>query len=98
MVRVKLPSYYATFENSKRKSTNKDELMRGRYGERISIYSEDLSDPTRENEFWFCTLHFYDQHNGIEHDNLFYSILTGNVRLLCPSLWKVGFPSQDRYQ
>ena len=61
MVRVKLPSYYATFENSKRKSTTKDELMRRRYGERISICSEDLSDPTRENEFWFCTSHFYDQ-------------------------------------
>ena len=35
--------------------------MRGRYGERISIYSEDLSVPTQENEFRFCTSHFYNQ-------------------------------------
>ena len=35
--------------------------MRGRYGERISIYSEDLSVPTLANEFRFCTSHFYNQ-------------------------------------
>ena len=61
MVRVKLLSLHATAKNSIRKSNNKGELMRGRYGERISIYSEDSSVPTQENEFRFCTSHFYNQ-------------------------------------
>ena len=60
VVRVKLPSFHATFENSKRKSNTKGELMRGRYGERVSICSEDLSVPTQPNEFRFCTSHFND--------------------------------------
>ena len=55
MVRVKLPSFHATVENSKRNSNTKGELMRGRYGERISIYSEDLSVPIQTNEFRFCS-------------------------------------------
>ena len=33
IVRVKLPSFHATFENSKRNSNTKGELMRGRYEE-----------------------------------------------------------------
>ena len=33
MVRVKLPSFHATVENSKRNSNTKGELMRGRYEE-----------------------------------------------------------------
>ena len=61
IVRVKLLSLHATAENSMRKSNTKGELMRGRYGEPISIYSEDSSVPTQENEFRFCTCHFYNQ-------------------------------------
>ena len=47
--------------------------MRGRYGERISIYSEDLSVPTLANEFRFCTSHFYNQCKN----NLFHSFSQG---------------------
>ena len=43
IVRVKLPSFHATFENSKRNSNTDGELMRGGSGGRINIYSEDLS-------------------------------------------------------
>ena len=40
--------------------------MIGRYGERISIYSEDLSVPTHTNEFGFVR-HNFVTNDGIEH-------------------------------
>ena len=64
--------------------------MRGRYGERIRIYSEDSSVPTQENEFGFVRLIFITK-DGIEHEKITYYFVTGNVRLLCPSLRKDGF-------
>ena len=57
-MRVKLPSFHATFENSKRNSNTNGELMRGESGGRINIYSEDLSVPSQTNEFRFRTSHF----------------------------------------
>ena len=66
--------------------------MRGRYEERISIYSEDLSVPTHTNEFRFCTSQLCNQWwNWTCKNKLFHSFLTGNVRLLCPSLSKLEF-------
>ena len=55
----------------------------GRYGERISIYSEDWSVPTHTNEFRFCTSHFNNQWwNGTFKNKLIHFFLTGNFRLL----------------
>ena len=52
----------------------------GRYGERISIYSEDWSVPTHTNEFRFCTSHFNNQWwNGAFKNKLIHFFLTGNV-------------------
>ena len=76
IVRVKLLSLHATAENSIRKSNTKGELIRGRYGERISIYSEDSSVPT----LIFITK------DGIEHEKITYYFVIGNVRPLCPTL------------
>ena len=58
IVRVKLPSFHVTFENSKRNSNTNGELIRGGSGGRINIYSEDLSVPSQTNEFRFRTSHF----------------------------------------
>ena len=58
IVRVKLPSFHATFKNSKRNSNTNGELMIGGSGGRINIYSEDLSVPSQTNEFRFRTSHF----------------------------------------
>ena len=58
IARVKLPSFHATFENSKRNSNTNGELMRGGSGGRINIYPEDLSVPSQTNEFRFRTSHF----------------------------------------
>ena len=40
--------------------------MIGRYGERISIYSEYLSVPTHTNDFGFVR-HTFITNDGIEH-------------------------------
>ena len=76
IVRVKLLSLHATAENSIRKSNTKGELMRGRYGERISIYSEDSSVPTQAERmnFGFVCLTFITW-DGIEHVKITYFII-----------------------
>ena len=49
------------------------QLMRGRYGERVSICSEDLSVPTQPNEFRFVR-HTLMTNDGIEHVKITYFI------------------------
>ena len=46
--------------------------MSGRYGERISISSSDVSVPTLANKFRICTSLFYN--HGIEHVKITYFI------------------------
>ena len=47
--------------------------MRGRYGERISISSNDVSVPTLANEFRICTS-LFGTTDGIEHVKITYFI------------------------
>ena len=67
-------SWTPRFPCDSQNSNTKGELMIGRYGERISIYSEDLSVTTHPNEFRFCTSHFYNQWwNGTCKNKLIHS-------------------------
>ena len=75
MVRVKLLSLHATAENSIRKSNTKGELTRGKYGERISIYSEDSSVPQlKRMNFGFVRLTLITK-DGIELVKITYFII-----------------------
>ena len=56
--------------------------MRGRYGERISISSNDVSVPTLANEFRICTS-LFGTTDGIEHVKITYFIPFNRERQAC---------------